>query len=596
MKRNIRSLFTTILITALLAAGLYADVSISASVDRNTVNFGESVTLLVTVSGDAASIPKPALPQIADFNVYSSGTSQNISFVNGRVSSSLTYSFILSPVKPGKFTIPPVVLNFGGKAYPTAPIQIEVLAAAQQQKSTQQKQQVNVKEDAGGRDIFVTAQLDKSRARVNEGITYTMRFFTARQLLSQPEYGPPNFTGFFMEDLPPQRTYQATLNGSVYNVVEIKSKLFPTSPGAYNLGTASIRANVQDFSQDPFGGAFNDSFFRGLFGGGKTVEIKSKPISIEVVALPSAGKPQDFSGAVGSYSIKASVDKSELEANGPLTFTVEVAGEGNIKSIPAPKIPAIAGIRKYDTVASMNVSKADYRVTGSKVFKTVLVPERTGSVILPELEFSYFDPAQSEYRTIKTRQITVKVSPSSNPGSAAAAPSGEQVNVIGQDIRFIKSGPDAVSARAVSAIADILLIFAALIFIFSAGYNRYTAFSEKNYDFLKSRRAFGNFSKAISKLKTGNAPPAECYGILYDLIIRYFSDKTQANLAGVTFAEMEAMLASKNLPKDRIDQVRRLLDEADFIRFAPKSSGGDARAAAEHAGKIISDIEKAWKI
>ena len=204
------------------------------SVDKNILNFGESLTLQIKISGDVANIPKPQLPQITGFNVYSSGTSQNYSFINGRVSSSKTFNFILSPTRPGKFTIAPVTLKIGAKIYSTEPINIEVRSAAvlprQNIKSPQGHQPqrtipgVKNNEDA---PLFIRINLDKKKAFVNEGITYTFKFFTSKNLFSQPQYTPPNFTGFIVEDLPPQKNYQTTINGKLYNVIEIKTKLFP---------------------------------------------------------------------------------------------------------------------------------------------------------------------------------------------------------------------------------------------------------------------------------------------------------------------------------------------------------------------------------
>ena len=578
---------------------LPAEVNISASVDRSTLNFGDSVTLQVSVSGDAANMPKPSLPQLGEFRVYSSGTSQNISFVNGRVSSSLVYNYILSPNRPGKFVIGSVSIDVGGKRYSTNPINIDVLPAGNQHPQKQvDRQQLDVG-DEKKQGIFVTAQLDKKRVFVNEGIIYTFRFFTSKNLASNPQYAPPNFTGFMTDDLPPQRTYQTTIDGTVYNVIEVKTQLFPTAPGKYNLGSASLQASVQDFAGTPFDGFFDDNFFKGFFNSGQPLVLKSKPLNLEVIPLPADKKPADFSGAVGNYFIRAIADRQNVGANNPVTVTVEISGAGNIKTISEPKIPALAGVRKYDTISSFNISKSGYKVSGSKSFKTVLIPEMPGELTIPCIEFSFFDSEKKEYREIKSSPIHIKVTASkagSSTGKLSVPAAG--VNVVGQDIRFIRTAFSSENgSRAADAFGDVLLIAACLILSGSFLYNRYNAFIVKNYDFIKSKRAYREFVRGVDRIDYKAVKIERFYGMIFELIIKYLSDKTKVAFGGLTFKEIEIILSNKRMPPENIKKIRDTLEEADFIRFTPSLNKKiDMKSAAEKIRSLVSEIEKGWEI
>ncbi|MBI5574582.1 MAG: protein BatD [Elusimicrobia bacterium] len=592
MKRNL-----LLLCLLFVTAKTNAEININASVDKNTVNFGDSIVLRVVVSGDVANIPKPELPVLTDFNVYSSGTSQNISFVNGQVSSSVTYNFILSPNKPGKFTIGAVNLTVAGKKYATTPINIEVLPSG----SSSPQKQVNVlKPDisAENREIFITASLDKKRVFVNEAITYTFRFFTTRNLYSNPEYHPPNFTGFVVEDLPPQKSYQTIINGKRYNVIEIKTALFATSPGNYNLGAASLLASVRDFTNDPFGNFFDDDFFKGFFGVGKTVSVKSKPLDVEVLPLLSENKPANFLGAVGSYDIKSSADKSEVEANSPITLTVTISGEGNIKSILEPRFPNIIGVRKYDTISTINISKSNYKVSGSKTFKTVIVPLNPGYLIIPEFEFSYFNPAEKEYKRIKSNSIKIKVKPSTGSTSAKLPVTFSGINILEQDIRFIKMNIGKKSDnRTIFLVSDIIFVISILIFLASFSYNRYNYFVSKNHSLIKSRRAFKEFEKSVNKLLINCVKGEEFYGGIYESVIKYISDKTKTAVSGYTFSEMENILLKKNLDTENIKEIKEILENANFMRFAPSVKQSiDLKTEATKIKETVRNIERRWKI
>ena len=47
-------------------------------------------------------------PQIADFEIYSRGQSTQMSFINGKMSTSVEYSYTLVPKKEGRFQIPAI--------------------------------------------------------------------------------------------------------------------------------------------------------------------------------------------------------------------------------------------------------------------------------------------------------------------------------------------------------------------------------------------------------------------------------------------------------------------------------------------------------
>ena len=447
-------------------------------------------------------------------------------------------------------------------------------------------------------EIFVTASLDKKRAFVNEPVTYTFRFFTARNLYSNPEYHPPDFTGFIVEDLPPQKNYQTVISGKRYNVIEIKTALFATSPGNYNLGMATLLASVRDFTNDPFGNFFDDDFLKGFFGGGKTVSVKSKQLSIEILPLPTEGKPSNFSGAVGKYDINVSADKSEVEANNPVTLTVAISGEGNIKSIPEPKLPAVAGTRKYDTISSVNVSKSNYKVSGSKTFKTVIVPLNAGYITIPGIEFLYFNPAGKKYETIKSDPLKIKVKPSVNPAPAKFSAVSSGINIFEQDIRFIKTNIGKKSDNgAISHISNLIFAVSILLLLASFGYNRYNYFISKNYGLIKSRRAFKEFEKSVNNLTKNNVKTEEFYCGIYDALIRYISAKIGVPVSGFTFGEIENILLEKNLPAEDIKKIREILEKADFIRFA--SSAGrdiDINKASAEVRETVRNIEKRWRL
>lgn len=588
------------IILFLMCAKTYAGININASVDKNRIAFGESVSLTVNVSGDISGLPKPALPAFPDFDVYSSGTSQNISFVNGKVSSSITHNFVLSPRKTGKFTISGITLSVGGKTYSTTPINIEVIPAGSSQSvPAQQKQSMGSAPETDDRGMFITAELDKRNVYVNEGVTYTFRFFSSRRMVAAPQYMPPNFTGFVTEDLPPQKNYQTQINGKVYNVIEIRTKLFPVTQGVYELGYASLRVRVQDFGGSPFGSIFDDDFFGNFFGASQEIVLKSKPIQVKVMPLPESAKPAGFSGTVGSFNVNASVDKNTVEQNSPVTLSVAVSGSGNIKSISAPNLPDMPGVKKYETISSLNIAKSESNVSGSKTFKTVIIPERVGVLKIPQVEYIFFDPGKREYVAKKTQALSIKVVPSMDVISGGGHISGK-ASVSERDIRFIKTDIGKQNDSRLWNIASLLLLgLSAALLLSSVVYRNVILGNIKGIWFFGKRKALKKFLKKIGNLNSEQIPLKEYYGLIVEYLMEYLSSKTGCQLTGFTLNEIENILLEKNLPEEYVIKIRNFLEEADLIRFTPDSASHGEKYLSSNPSEnlcaLIKKADKVWK-
>ena len=142
---------------------------------------------------------------------------------------------------------------------------------------------------------------------VGEPAIFTFRLYNRVPILSQPHYQPPEMTGFWTEDLPPQRNYQTSVKGIPYNVTEVRTALFPSTPGKAHVGSAGLTVTLENFGTDPMG----SDFFAQFFGRGEEKTLKTEPVSISVKSLPDP-KPADFKGAVGDYTLSAQVDKEKM--------------------------------------------------------------------------------------------------------------------------------------------------------------------------------------------------------------------------------------------------------------------------------------------
>ena len=570
-----------VLVSALVIAffqGAYAqNVSISASFDRNSAAVGEQITMQVSVSGDANDIPEPKLPGIPDFNVYSSGRSQSVSIVNGKMSSSIAYNYVLSPTKPGKFTIGSATLVYKGQTYSTQPIEITVTASPQAAQQLSQASAGNPA-PAGGetRDLFVESSVDKKTAFVNEQITLSFKFFHRVNLLAQPQYSPSDTTGFLAEDLPPQKNYYADINGQRYLITEVKTALFATSKGKYTVGSAQLKCAVSDTGQ---GG---DDFFNQFFGRGKQIVLKSDPIAVEILDLPLQGKPQSFTGAVGKFNVSASLDKNQTETNQPITLSVKISGNGNIKTITEPKAQ-FQNFRKYDTLTSLNIEKPNYIVSGSKVFKIVLMPLIAGNVTIPPVEFTYFDPAEKSYKTLNTGSLNVSVKAGTSappPALAQMLSQGQGTQVLSQDIRYIKtrlSGALTYAPIYKSAFLFVLQFVPCIFFLIFWRYNSYKENLYKNTGLVRFTFAYKSAVKKIKKLnlEIAGLTPDKVSSKIFDILCSYLADKFNVSACGITSEEVRKKLTQKQINADAVAKIVTLWEDLQFVQYAPSQANQD---------------------
>ncbi|MBI4386179.1 MAG: protein BatD [Elusimicrobia bacterium] len=577
------------------------ELSISASVNKNVVSLQDQIALSVTVSGPSASLPEPQLPSLPNFTVYSSGRSQNLSIVNGQVSSSIAYTYILTPRFHGKVTIAPISITAQGKKVETAPIDIQVVrdpgAAGAHRGSPGPASPApgtagkDVQPLPAAPDIAITASVDKKKVYVNEQVTLSVRFYAAVPLLGNPQYVPPSIHGFLSEDLPPERHQRASLHGRVYSVSEIRTALFPTRPGRLVISPAMVRCQVQsDMNADPFAPDFFQRFFsQGVFSG-QTRELKTDSIVLQVEPLPEQGKPDSFSGAVGRLRATAEADKRQAQVGEAVTLSITISGSGNLKTVAPPPLPAIASLRAYDTLSSLAIRKEGDVVQGSKTFKTVLVPRASGRLSIPSVPFSYFDPARQSYVRAGTQTIELEISPASatSPAasfvaSSAAAP---ELSAIGEDIRYIHESQrrNTVSAGLVAfGRLNTLHILPFSAFLLSLGLHLYRKKINADPAGARLRAALSNAQRSIRRAEKRRADgePGPACALLWDALEDFLSDTLNQPVSAMTLRQTMELLQARfpRVPQDAWSDLKTLWEELDLLRFAGANAATPPRVA-----------------
>jgi hypothetical protein len=582
------------------------DIVVQAGIEPSTVEVGGQAMLTIQVEGKFRRSASPELPPLPDFDVYEAGTSQNFSFVNGQVHSSITFNYVLSPRREGAFKIEPIRFSIGDKQYDANPVMLTVVAAGPGvgvPRGTAPAPSNRERGDLPAEDesIFVAASIDRDTVYVNEQVTWTLGYYTDGrvELLRSPNYSPPSSEGFWVEDLPPQNKYYENIHGRQYLVSEIKRAYFPTAPGTYTIGEARVDIVVDDF------GRMNarDLFNRGLRGGfGQARSLNTEKQRVVVLPLPPAGKPSDFQGAVAeNLTVSVSADKPSVHVGEPVNVVVEINGTGNMRTLGTPRLPGVDRFKVYESGNSTDSFKQDYVVSGRRKFTFVLVPQVEGQFTIPPVRVPYFDTKRRAYQVAQSSPLPLRVEPGTNEGGRKViyAGGGDDFEVLNRDIRFIHAVPAGLAAggrpfytRTWFAAAQALPVLALVVSVLVERRRRRL---RDDVAFARSSRALRAAERKLSAADEafGRGDMEAGFGAVHAAVFGYFADKTNAPVAGLTRDAIEAALRARGAGEPVVDGIRRVIAACDAARYAAAAMRPeDGREAALAARAALAAAEK----
>ena len=581
----------------------------------STVEEGDQFRLTYHIdTQDVNSAPAVKIP--AEFEVLMGpSTSRQSSFqiINGHTksSSSITFTYILSPTKKGTYTIPAATIKVGGKSIKSASLTINVVAGQHGGQShyggggngSRQGAQPQIRPSGSAitsSDLFIKVSANKKQVHEQEPILLTYKVYTLVGLTSLAGK-MPDLKGFHTQEiqLPQQKSFKVeTINGRPYRTVTWSQYvMFPQMTGKLEIPSISFDGVVmqQNRNIDPFEAFFN--------GGSGYVEVKTKikapGITINVLPLPA--RPANFSGGVGHFNISAQMNKSEVKANDPITLRVIVNGSGNLKLIKQPEVKWPKDFDKYDAKVTDKTKLTTNGVEGNMVYDFMAVPRHQGKFEIPPIEFVYYDTQTGNYKTIRTQNFSVNVLKGSGVGRVDNYTGQEDVRQLAMDIRYIKTGKAKTidkdnlffgSTRYVVTLIILTIVFISLFVIF-----RKRALERANITKLRGKKAN---KVATRRLKLAAQLMAEGKSDrFYDEVMRalwgYVSDKLSMPAESLSRDNISSALADHSVDDDTIQMFIAALEECEYERFAPGDASGNMQKTYEAAMSAITKIENTMK-
>jgi hypothetical protein len=598
--RGTAAIFVSLLLLAPQLAS--AAATFTATLDRDTVAAGETATLTLTFEGgDPESIQSFDVPGI---QIASGQMSRNVSIVNGQASSSVTQTLLLTPTQPGDYTIPALQARVSGQTLTSAPLKLKVVKPG------------STAADAAGTESLAFVKLFVPRKEIFAGevITVEVQVYLRNNVANAEQImqSIDNFNGAAIkaEGFSVLKTGHAAhrsarVGNGIYNVATLVTAVSPIKTGPLTINSMDfplplrILAPNQPRNTDPFWDPFG-TFQRYQQ---KQVNLVADPETVNALPLPRENVPPSFNGAVGTFTMAASAGPTNVAAGDPVTVKVQITGRGALDSL---NLPDNAGWKEFKTYPpTTKIDTVDpLGLQGTKTFEQVVVPQSTTIQAIPELAFSFFDPEQKAYKTLKHAPIPLIVRPGGTtvaPSLAAGSARGQENAPAARDIVTIKDrlgalaqvGPPLVSRRwflALQALPVVAFISALL------WRKRADAFASNPR--LRRQRMTAvivrNGLMELRRLAAENRSD-EFFASLFRLLQEQLGERLDLPASAITEAVIDEHLHPRGVPQYTIAQIEELFQMCNLARYAPMKTSQELAAVIpkfESAVEALKGIER----
>lgn len=400
-----------------------ADVAVKAELRPVEFALDQSSLLTITVSG--ARSAKPEIPAGDGLRFVYRGQQSQTQWINGKTSSSISFSFMVQAKKEGVHTIKPVKVIVDNKTYTSQALSCTVLPPHSPGAPSMGKQNTQPHKPGGPSARLRSGEADKiGYMRIypekdtiypGELVPFTIKAYFRQglrvTLKSAPRFIGENFMLQSIDDKPQQQ--EELVNNKSYIVLTWQGALSAVKKGTFPLEVemdVELLVRTQARRQNnPFGSPFfNDPFFDDFFAhySRREVKVASPKKSITIMDLPAANRPDDFQGAIGTFSLAVAATPLDGKVGDPITLKMMISGTGNFDTVQTPQLTDNKGWKTYPATESFEQHKPG---SGKKTFEQAIVPTSAGLTIIPPVRFSYFDPDIGEYVSLTSDPIPIRL-------------------------------------------------------------------------------------------------------------------------------------------------------------------------------------------
>ena len=569
--------------------GFSQEPELKVSVSKNTLGVNQRLRIEFSINKQGADNFTP--PKFSNFRVIQ-GPSQSVSqsWINGKVSFSQSYTYIIQPKRKGELIVESASIEIDGTVIDSKMLKIIALDPVDVPDNP------NDPDYIAEQNIHLVAEISKSQPYVGEGIYVEYRLYVSENVsvYDTSVTEAPQYNGFWNQEIKINGfpVKMGKYNGEDYRYIVLqKALLIPTKSGKLTIDPMKmdITIGVPTGRADFFGNVMTRNIKKEFASATKTIIPKS---------LPLEGKPEDFTGAVGDFNFDVSLSKEALKANESSQIKVTVSGKGNLKLFELPKVETPAELEKYQPERKESVQVSTDGLSGSFSDTYTVVPQFKGKYKIPSVSFSYFDPKSEKYNTISTEDLYVNVlegkelAPITNNTNTVDK---QTVTLKGDSFRYIQTQTNFVTKESSDFYKSTLfyaLLFLSLLMI-PIGIVIAKNNEKRNSDVvgIRQRKAERLARKYLSEAQKQMGKKEAFYEALERALHNYLKAKLKVETADISKDKITQILTTKNVDESTVKQFIDVLKASDFARYTPVTNT-EMKAEFERAKEVIVQLDK----
>ena len=564
-----------------------AQVKFETEVSKNKLGLNENLRVDFKMNQDGDNFTPPSFN---GFNIVG-GPNQSVSnsWINGNRTFTKTYSYFLSPIKRGRFTIGQASIEIDGDIYKTSPVNIQVTEAVDSSASP------NSSESLVEDDIQLIVELSKRNPYLNEPISVVYKLFFSPEInvRNLGEVDSPEFKNFWSQkiDVPRLEIKRSSLNGKSYNYVTWKKTLlYPQKEGKLDINPMTLDVSI-DLPTN------RRDFFGNIIYTQTSSKVSSKKQIVDVKPLPSNNKPEDFLGAVGNFQIAINSNKSQLKATESFQLELKVSGTGNLKLFSIPELIVPSSLEKYEPEYSENVKIGLSGMNGNIINTYTIVPQFQGKYPIPTVKFSFFNPSTKKYVTIYTEEKIVDVFDGpivSNNNNNNPVNFDNEIPSSSLQFNFIELSSDFedISHKGfeIGKLIYYIILFPFLLVIILVIYLKFQTNSASDYE--KKLQESRKLAKKFLEVAKNDMNDSELFYIsLEKAMFNFLKYRFDFQTSQFSKENIKHKLLKKNIPNKSVESLIEILKSCEYARYTP-SNPKELKADYDKAVEIISNIEK----
>lgn len=588
------------------ALALADDPSFTVSAPQRVAE-GERFRVTWTLDARPDDFQAPSFNGFRRISGPSTSSSTSTQIINNQVTTTVSYSytFVLEAAEEGTFTIPPARAVIDGREHASESASVEVTdGPATSAQPSQPRQEERGDTRPGPDDIFIRAEVSNSSPFQGEQIIISYKLYTRLSVQNYNIERLPAFQGMWTENITPSGQPSVTrelIGEDIYNVAEIRRMaVFPQRSGEISIEPMEVEMAVRIRAADSRrpGSPFDDFFGGSPFSRYQTIthRERSEPVILQVERLPAEGRPEDFTGLVGNFELRADLSPENIDVNDAASLSVTLSGEGNLRMAELPEVSFPRHLDIFDPQVTDDIRVSSSGIKGSRQFEYVIIARSTGDFEIPALNLSYFDPGSRTYRTPEAGPFSLRVHGELLTGSDA--PGRRSGRWQTEDIRYIHTGSvNWQSAGDLFYKSTRFFLLAALplilLIVFLIIWKKHMQ-SNADIQGIRIKRAR---NAAIKRLKHAERMLRDnqreaFFEEIFKALWGYVSDRLEIPVSRLNKENVASAFASRHIPSDLADRFLEGLYECEYARFAPMGEERPMDITYEKALDTIVTLEK----